>query len=72
MRLVLPGYRYLRFREMRPPGLLPLLHQDESALRPEVLRCLPGGAGQGARRCATLTRGLRPRRYRSFLCFWGR
>ena len=32
---------------MRPPGVLPLLYQDAGVVRAEVLRRLPGGAGQG-------------------------
>lgn len=44
---------------MRPPGLLPLLHQNEGAVRPEVLRCVPGGARQGADTFATVLRGWR-------------
>lgn len=33
-----------RDRKMWPSSLLPLLHQNESSLRPEVLRRLPRGA----------------------------
>lgn len=54
---VLPRGRDLRLGKMRPSRLLPLLHQDEGAVRSEVLRRLPGGARQGARSSATLTRG---------------
>lgn len=42
---------------MRPSSLLPLLHQNEGAMRPEVLRRLPGGARQGERSSATVARG---------------
>lgn len=58
---------------MRPSGLLPLLHQDEGAVRAEVLRCLPGGARQGAHCSATIPRGwllvvtARPHRPSSFI-----
>lgn len=58
---------------MRPPGLLPLLHQDEGAVRAEVLCRLPGGARQGAHCSATVPRGwhlvvlARPHRPGSFI-----
>lgn len=45
---VLPGHRHVRGGEVRSPGVLPLLHQDEGAVRAEVLRRLPGTARQGA------------------------
>lgn len=71
LRPVLPRSRNLRLRKMRPPGLLPLLHQNEGAVRAEILRRLPGGARQGTRSSATVARGwrlvvlARPHRYGS-------
>lgn len=44
---MLSGARHLRPGEMRPPGVLPLLDQNEGAVRPEVLRRVPGAARQG-------------------------
>lgn len=60
LRPVLPRSQHLRLGEMRPPGLLPLLHQNEGAMRPEVLRRLPGGARQGGHSFATVARGWGP------------
>lgn len=57
LRALLPGRGHLRVGEMRPPGVLPLLHQDAGVVRAEVLRRLPGGARQGSAAPLTLYTG---------------
>lgn len=60
LRSVLPRSRHLRLRKMWSSSVLPLLHQNEGAVRAEVLRRLPGGARQGAGSAATVPPGWRP------------
>lgn len=54
---MLSGAGYFCSGKMRSPGVLPLFHQNEGVVRPEVLRRLPGGARQGTACRTTLHRG---------------